>query len=288
MARARNLSVKDCNKSIEGINKIWFEDFQVHTDNITYHNNIERLLKLKIFSDRPFNTYDMDDIFNFCELLESLPVSPSTINNYLSAIVTFKDYLINKFPNDFNKLFLSEVGDLRQKGLKQFERIPLNPYQLNLIRKYTDTKPITKYIFEIFFQLGIDKKDIEFCNIQNINYEKMEFKTNKDPIKYNVVIQNILLKYSGVISKVPLTTDKASSRFETITGYLIKNNANGKYSKKRLLCYEDIKMSHDLFIFTCPNCKVKHENLASNWVLAKTEFEEEYRLVCSLCKGIQK
>lgn len=288
MPRARNLSSRDCNEVIEGINKVWFDDFKNNTDKITSHSNVERFLKLKIFNNKPFNSFDINEIINFYDFLEKLPASPATINNYLNAIIKFRDYLIKKYPNDFPNLFLHEAGDLRHapKELGQFEKIPLNYYQLSLIRKYPDTKPVTKYIFEIFFQLGIDKKDIEFCNSRNADFEKMEFRTDNDPIRYNTVIQNMLLKYTEELADIELTVSKASSRFESLTNYLIKNNANGKYTRERPLCYEDIRYTHSLFIFTCPNCNMKHENISSNWVLAKTEFEEEYRLVCNICKGV--
>lgn len=144
-------------------------------------------------------------------------------------------------------------------------------------------------MFEIFFQLGILKQDIKHCNLSNADLENMEFIIEKgDNIKFNNVIRNMLLNHSKTLERINLNANKVSDRLKTLTHFLIKNESEGKYSMERPLCYEDIIASHKLFIFTCPCCYEKQENIAHNWVLAKTPDGLDYRLVCSGCRGVSK
>ena len=229
----------------------------------------------------------MVDITNFIGILDRLNQKTSQKNNYISAANAFRVFLLEQHPDLFDPSFLDGLISLKKQSDSSPERIALNPDQLFLIRKYADVKPkpLTIYIFELYFQLGIQKKDIQYCTVQNADLEKMEFRKDKNVIKYNNVIQNLLLKYRNELKDANLSASSASDKFETLTSWLIKNNAAGQYFDSPL-CWEDVNFSHSLYILTCPVCQRKHENIASNWVLVKTEIENEYRLACVQCKGV--
>ena len=101
MARAKNLSTEHCFETIEGINKTWYDDFFENTENATYHKNIERFLRIKIFNHKPFNLFEASDIIEFYDILEKLDSALTTRNNYISAITAFKEYLSEKYKSDF-------------------------------------------------------------------------------------------------------------------------------------------------------------------------------------------
>lgn len=288
MARGERIPKKELIPELNGDNKIWFEEYKTYERaNPTYIDNLRRLLRAKIYDNKPFSMFTIIDIMNFLAILDRLGHKPNSKNNYVNAANSFRGFLIEKYPGMFGSNFLGELISLIEKNESTPERIALNPDQLYWIRKYADvkSKPLTIYIFELYFQLGIPKKDIQFCTVENADLEKMHFKTDKEPISYNNVIQNLLLKYRNELANANLSVYSASDKFETLTSWLIKNNVAGHYADSPL-CYEDIRLSHSLYVLTCPVCQRKHENLASNWVLAKTKIETEYRLACIQCKGV--
>lgn len=288
MARGERIPKKELIPEMIGENKIWFEQYKTYERaNPTYIDNLSRLLRAKIYDNKPFNQFTITDIINFLAFLDRLGHKPNSKNNYVNAANSFRGFLIEKHPDLFDLAFLNDLISLIEKTESTPERIALNPDQLYWIRKYADvkSKPLTIYIFELYFQLGIPKKDIQHCTVENADLEKMHFKTDKEPIPYNNVIQNLLLKYRNELTNANLSVNSASDKFETLTSWLMKNNVAAQYADSPL-CYEDIRLSHLLYILTCPVCKRKHENLASNWVLTKTEVESEYRLACIQCKGV--
>ena len=81
-------------------------------------------------------------------------------------------------------------------------------------------------------------------------------------------------------------------------GVTIKNVDN-RYFKKlaehlekegfpRKINSKTIHRSHDAYFLICPTCGNKTENVETNWILVRTEFDDNYRLVCSKCKGIKE
>jgi hypothetical protein len=133
-------------------------------------------------------------------------------------------------------------------------------FQLKSIRVFNLSKPEFEYIFEIFFQLGIDKKDINLCLPEYSNKVEKCFEKGKKRIFYNSKISQILegdLVFSE-IEKISRHVDYFY--FRHLTEYVIKE---GIFPEGSTITYSDIKKSHDIYILRCPNpqCGELTENI---------------------------
>ena len=79
-----------------------------------------------------------------------------------------------------------------------------------------------------------------------------------------------------------VTDDMSNKYLERITKNLIQE---GNFYKDTNLNMFDIRETSKDFFLECPNCKRRLENVSRNWVLAKTDYDDDFRLVCCICKG---
>jgi hypothetical protein len=155
--------------------------------------------------------------------------------------------------------------------------------QINLIREFNKQNWVYEYIFEVYFQLGIKKKEITVCHPNNSNKNRSCFKPSEgQEIKYNSKIAQLLETRKD--QDIKLTQVIANYYLSKVTDFLRQQEPSA-YKKERTLNYFDIKKSHQKYIFTCPSCGQLTENNAKSWVLAKTGQEPDFRLACSECKG---
>ena len=71
----------------------------------------------------------------------------------------FGKFLHSKYPDTFDDKFLSDTSHERtDKNPTDIKALSLE--QLSYVRKYNRHILKDKYIFELFFQLGIDKNDL--------------------------------------------------------------------------------------------------------------------------------
>lgn len=183
----------------------------------------------------------------------------------------------------FRKDFLIDMNNIPLGGGDPSDAKSLNLLQLSYIREYNKHNVYDEYIFEILFQLGIDKQDLNICLQKNKDVVNHCFpRKNKEPILYNAKIAELLEKVQN--------DELIMKRIRGIDQRYLKNateflRRKGVYNKDRQLNYSDIHKSYEAYIINCPNCGTPFENLSKYWVLAKAVIDEEYQLVCSLCKG---
>ena len=123
------------------------------------------------------------------------------------------------------------------------------------------------------------------CVPQNADHKKHCFCLNDKTIRYNEKINQLLDKVENVDELEMKMQNIDYHYFKKVTTYL--KSIAGVWKKERSLNYSDILKSHEIYMIKCPNqnCGELSENFQKNWVLVKTEFDTEYRLVCSQCKG---
>jgi hypothetical protein len=212
--------------------------------------------------------------------------STGRTDDVIATISSFKNFLIENC--SFKQDFLHDIRSLQVNEEGTPDSTPLTLRQLHHIREYNKRDIIDEYIFELFFQLGIDKKDLSICVPQNADYETHFFRYKNKAIRYNERISQILAVIKNA-TLYDLTTKMQNidyHYFEQVTIHLIKN-IPGMWEKERPLRYSDILKSHKIYMLKCPNpnCEELSENFQQNWVLLKAEPDTEYRLVCSRCKG---
>jgi hypothetical protein len=158
-----------------------------------------------------------------------------------------------------------------------------NSEQLKMIREYNKTDSKANYYFELLFQLDdIKKEDIDYCTPKYLDREKWVFiRPNGTPIRINSKIKELIIKTADQ-KELEISYNMGSRYLENITKNLKSRNCF--YKESNLNIY-DIRESSKNFFIVCPNCKNRLESDANNWVLAKTEHDDDYRLVCNVCKG---
>ena len=271
---------------MEQTNKKWFEEFKaVHHEDPGYYQTVEIFLRYSKFKGRTFDTFTTrPDIEDYILTMWERNYSPGRTDGVIAAISSFKNFLITNysFPQDF----LFDILSLQVNEKSVSDSSALNLSQLHYIRKYNSLDITDEYIFEIYFQLGIDKKYLSICIPQNAVIENRCFRYKDKTITYNERICQLLDRINNVNDLKMKMKNVDYHYFKKVTDYLIEQ-APGVWRKDRALCYSDVLKSHQRYIIRCPNpnCEELSENIQQNWVLVKTEFDAEYRLDCCWCKG---
>ena len=271
-------------QQLEPTTQKYFSEYKVITEfKEGYYQRLERLLKYLKFQDKPIDTYSLSDIEGLIISMWENGYKVKTTNAYIGALRGFRKFLIENcsFTDDF-------LGGLEQYYINDkttFECEPFSLKQLNLIREYNKSKPEFEFIFEVFFQLGIDKKDISICSPKNCDQSQKAFLKGKKKIFYNTKISDLLHGDLEIaeIEKVGGNVDYFY--FRQLTQFLV--NEKMVYPSGDQITYSEILKSHDLYIIPCPNpnCRELTENISSNWVLVKSETDSDFRLFCKNCKG---
>jgi site-specific recombinase XerD len=264
---------KNLLKDIKPANKVWFEKYKSESDSQKkyYQPNVQEFLEFCSYnSEKEIIDIDRTDIDSYIAALKQFTDSPYTINRRISAISFFRKFLCSKYPDVFGEKFLSDLPSHEHTDENPTDIKALSLKQLSYARKYNRRSVKDEYIFELFFQLGIDKKKLIACT----------FSKDRNP-----QIDEIIKK----VSKGKVTDGTINSYFSRITTYLKKQGIYEK-SRRNINSY-DLTESHKSYFFQCPNCKKTFENTANYWVLAKVKFEnsdyqDEYRIVCAQCKGV--
>lgn len=282
MAKAKFPKELKC-QEIEVTNKNWLDEFKSATNFVeSYYTVIENFFKFCEYKDKPFNVFSTyPDIEKYVEVMLKNQYTADSINTLNGALSGFKAFLIKQHPTIFAKDFLFDLHTLRFDDDNPSDAFALNLDQINHIREYNKGDIWDEYIFEIYFQLCIRKKEIVICHPNNNDAKSSCFKANGKEIKYNTKIAELLGRLPSTAEK-RFTPEIANSYFLKVTKYL---RIKSVYDKERLLNYSDLTQSHTKYIFKCPNCGELTENTAKSWVLVKRELDADYRLVCSKCKG---
>lgn len=256
-------------------------------------SNNERSLLLQFisfnnFASKPLKNFEVEDVKSYTEMQINSDCSPASALNVIAQVKKLYEYLAKKYPTEFDSQFPIDINSLRSlyKAPKDKGR-GLNLVQLSCIRDFIADKPKIRYVFELFFQLGIDKKDLVYCTPKYLhkNKEQWSFITPEyKKIELNDYMKNLLAEYEGTDF---MENNKAmvNDYLSQITNHLRKSNVF--YYNNDLNIY-DIEKTRVGFFFTCPNCHKSFETFANNWVLAKTETDIEYHFVCKACKGDPK
>lgn len=272
-------------EQIEQSNKKWLDEYKKETSLTKgYYQKIENFFKFLDYQNMPFNKFSVADIEKYIGIMVDSDYSEDTINALPGALSGFKSFLIGKYPNIFNNDFLLDLPSRYFDGDNPSDAFVLSLNQINSIREFNRLDIINEYIFEVFFQLGIKKKEISICHPNNRHKEVSCFKSiDGKEIKYNAKISQLLDKLPESI-EIKLSDVKVNYYLSKVTEYL-KLKTPPIYLKERKLNYSDLIKSHHRYIITCPCCEQLTENIAPSWVLAKTEFESDFRLACAECKG---
>lgn len=273
---------------IEDNNKRWLEEFKVSPHcKENYYANIRNFLRYKNFKDRPICSISGDDVLQYIDVMLKTDFSPHTRNTLISELQVFKEFLIETHPLEFkDKQFLDNLQALRDNDIPTQDELddePLDLIQLSYIREYNAQNIEYELIFELFFQLGIKYRELKICLPKNAIKDESSFMFNGKKIEYNAKIGVLIEKTAGM--ELNWNTYTVLNYLEKITQVLRDKQV---FDKNRNIGIRDLKESHKAFFFTCPACKKEYENTAENWVLARTEIDDEYHIVCAYCKGKTK
>jgi len=259
---------KDHLKEMAPKNKEWFEKYKTKTP--SYYTNIQEFLEFCAYkNDKYISQLDKTDIDSYFKTLKEFHAKPPTIHGRYSALSDFRNFLHALDSYTFDEKYLSAILDYEQIEIKKPTiKKALSLTQVKYVREYNhlSAKSVKdEYIFELFFQLGIREIDLVAC----------KFPKNK-----SAVVEEF-------IKKVP----KGSIKVGTINSYLqrITNHLKkiGLYDENgRLISSGDLTENHEAYCLQCPNCKISFENIPENWVLTRTESDQDFRLYCSHCKWV--
>ncbi len=271
-------------KVIESNNKIWIEQYKTMTNfSKGYYQKLENFFRFHKFTNKPFNLFVLKDVEEYIEVLFDNDYAPNLIDSVISNLSSFKNFLIVQYPDNFSQSFLSNILSLKigTKEKKYAESRPLTYKQLTHIKQYIKSNIRTEYIFNVFYQLGIDKKNFHVCSPNNAVREKNSFVKENIEIEFNFVIAELLTRVM-LEPNFKATPNMISAHLKKIQMYLSDNNL---LEEDQTITYNDIIKTHERFFFICPNCDRKKENISSNWILVKTSINNELQLICSECKG---
>lgn len=183
-------------REINAINKNWLDDFRRATNFVdSYYTTIENFFKFCEFQNKPFNTFTTKpDIEKYVEIMMENGYTTDTMNSLNWALSSFKNFLIRNNPTIFPENFLADLYILRFDDDNPSDAFALSLGQINHIRDYNLHDIRDEYIFEIYFQLGIMKKEITICNPSNNTNELSCFKLGDKKIRYNAKIAELLAK----------------------------------------------------------------------------------------------
>lgn len=273
---------------IEPNNRRWLEEFKVSPYcKENYYANIKIFLRYKGFKEKPIYSISGNDVLEYIDVMLKKGFSPHTRNTLLIELQVFKDFLLDTHPLDFqDKEFLDNLQALKDNVIPaQGELVdePLDLIQLGYVRKYNARNIEYEYIFELFFQLGIKDRELIICHPKNAIKSESVFSYKGKNIAYNAKIAELIEKTGGM--NFHWNSNTARNYLKKITQILREKQV---LSKDRDIGIRDLKETHQAFFFTCPACKKEYENTAENWVLARTEIDAEYHIVCAFCRGKTK
>ena len=259
-------------KEIASHNKLWLEKYQTESNNRKeYYPDVQEFLEFCAHNnDKEVQYIDRTDADLYITTLKEYTNSSFTINRRLSALAGFRNFLRSQYPQEFGEEFLSDLPPHERTDENPKDIRALSLEQVSYIRKYNRRYLKDEYIFELFFQLGIDNNDLIACKFPRIRTAQVD----------------------EIIKKVPkgeVVEGTINSYFTKITKHLKKQ---GKYDEnRRSINSYDLAESHQAYFLKCPNCRRTFENIAENWVLARVKFDEagyqdKYRIVCAQCKGV--
>lgn len=236
----------------------WFDVYYSHPNapkDKNYKNKVRKFLCFKKHNTKSFENFKLNDIEEFKKMLKDLNYE-NGINQYLSAISGFAEILRNDFPDKFPRSFLINVASLQEKRASKPSGEVLSLTQISYIKKFNDEEAdkYEKFVFEKLFNQGVQLEEL-----QEVGNKELE----------------------GNINYI----SKANQYFINITEYLSKQKV---YPESKNINSDHFKKTHQANFLLCPNCQKKTENIAENWVLVRTEFDKQYRLVCINCKGEKK
>ena len=266
-------------------NKKWLTEYKSETDlDKGYYQKLENFFKFCDYENMPFNVFTVSDIEKYVGVMVDNNYKEDTINALPGALSGFKNFLIKKHPTIFSKNFLSDLPTRYFESGDPSDAFALSTTQINLIREFNKQNWIYEYIFEVYFQLGIKKKEIIVCHPNNSDKKRAFFKSPEgQEIKYNSKIAQLLELQKD--QDINLTQVIANYYLSKVTEFL-RQQEPLVYEKERTLNYLDIKKSHKKYVFSCPSCGQLTENNAKSWVLAKIEQGSDFRLACAECKGV--
>lgn len=270
--------------TIESNNQRWIDEFY-RDKGLTnsYYQSLKNFFRFIKFSNKPFSLFTLSDIYDYLEVMIENDYGVRRINGVLSFLASLKDFLIEKYPQTFSPHFLADISKIKIENpdKKYFDYKPLNLIQLSYAREFMQQDLRIEYIFEIFYQLGIQKKQFNICSLKYADQETMVFRHKDTIIHYNEKIQELLSKI-GALNEFKVDYTMISFYLNRLEEYL---KSKGVYDQNKTLTYSDIQKTHERFFVSCPNCGRKNEMISKNWVLTKTNLDNEYFLVCSTCKG---
>jgi hypothetical protein len=255
MAKSRVGISPDLLGELSQENSKWFEFYENHPKapkSKSHRNKVRSFLSYKEHNQRPFYSFGNADVENFKAMLKRSDFKGGGIDPYISAISKCAKILREERPDIFPPSFLSNISKSRNNEASESSGEVVTLKQISLIKKYTLEQGdlYEKYIFEKLFHQGIQLEELKTIG-------KEDFSRDVDLIY------------------------RANQYFKKITQYLIEK---GEYARTKNINSEYFKLSHQAYFFLCPFCQERIENIAGNWILVRTEFDNEYRLVHAACK----
>lgn len=248
-----------------------------------YRKNVRRFLRWKEIGNKNINELNNNDIANFFIVLNENGYSYSRKIQYLEPIKKFRLFLITQ--HGYSENYLSKVLDLVIEDDEEGTESKGTIYtleQLNSIREFNKRNLIDEYIFEVYFQLRIQKKDLRKCIPKNSVSKEKCFHYKNEKFFYNRAISQLLEHDIDSEDLLSHASEIDHYYFRRLTQYM---RSEGLIDNKSNLIYQDIEKSHDKYILRCPNCGELTENIGENWVLIKTNTDSDFRLYCRSCKG---
>lgn len=237
-------------------NKKWFK---IYCDNPkapktqSYKDKVRKFLEYVKHNKKPLYEFEQADVEIFIEMLMDAGYGGGGIDQFICAISGCARILRKYDPVTFPPSFLSSISPtLRMNEESKSSGDVLTLKQLSLIRKFTleQDDRVDKFIFEALFRQGVQLEELQSIGKRDLD-------------------SSLDYKY------------KANQYFKKLTEYLKKHR---EYAKVKNVNAEHFKQSHQAYFFPCPICQKEFENIAENWVLVRTEFDSEYRLVHAACK----
>lgn len=231
-------------------------------------------------SKKAFNDFVIEDIKAYVDLFASYKYAPQTIANQLSCISKFCGFMVSRYPQLFAYNFLEGINTLRKPFKAGIAGQPLNLIQLSAIREYRKYDLKSAFCFELFLQLDIKKKDVELCSPANLNKERWIFEKDGKEVSLN---QSFIEFISSIenYDDMFISSYMVNNYLKKIANFLKSKNL---YDGENITLY-DIEKTREKFFVHCPNCNLVFECSANNWVLARTESDTDYHIVCNVCKG---
>jgi hypothetical protein len=235
-------------------NKKWFEIYENHAKAPTtkeYRDKVRSFLEYKLHNQEAFSLLDRTDVSNFIAMLERVGFDAQSTDTFISAISGCAKILHKEYPDTFTSSWLDDLLPERKNADGKSTGKVLTLEQISLIKKYTfeQGNKVEQYIFNKLFCEGTKLEEIQ-------GSEKEGFAEDVDFI------------------------DEANKYFSKITRYIEKKT----YKETARINSAHFKLSHQKYFFPCPFCQKKIENIAENWILVRTEYYDEYRLVHADCK----